>query len=84
MRLAPTARTTGVLAIYVNCVWIGSIVRSIAPGSRVADRSHLPSCQRVSLNPSAPAIDCFYVLSEGDDIVTFTLPKGAEESKQHL
>jgi hypothetical protein len=87
MRLALTARATLVLAIYPNCVGIGSIVRSIAPGSWVAAGSHHSSCQRVRLNPSAPAIDCFYVLSERDDIVTETYPTGlrdvAAEATRH-
>jgi len=52
------------LAIYPNCIDITSPVSSIAPGVFGAGR------QGVGLNPSAPTVNCFYVLSETDLILT--------------
>src|SRR5215469_16424159 len=66
-----TAPSTGMLAIYQNGIRITGSVCSIAPGVFRAGR------QSVGLNPTAPAINCLYVLSEIDLISTHPDSLGA-------
>jgi hypothetical protein len=62
--IALTARPTGMLAINPNCI------RIAGPVSRIAPRVYGAGGQSVSLNPSAPAFNCLYVLSEINLILT--------------
>jgi hypothetical protein len=51
-------------AVHPNCIVITRPVSCIAPGVLGAER------QSVGLNPSAPTVDCLYILSEIDLICT--------------